>query len=553
MSAESKEVKPEKEQAVTQETPQTINTTMEERVTISSEDENPDPSSADAPATSSSAAKKRKRKKNKNQATSTAVQDDPGTAAAESAESSKKVAEKKLSGPTLDQLLEDNPSLASEFGGMPREKLQEMLEKVDLSEMLTGLAVGGKNKKDMASYKFWQTQPVPRFDEKTQSEQGPIQIIDPEEVPKEPAPLLEGFNWLEEVYELLNGHYVEDEQAMFRFSYSLPFLSWALKSPGWRKEWHVGVRASQSGKLVAFISGVPLQLRVRSSTLKCSEINFLCIHKKLRSKRLAPVLIKEITRRNYAVGVFQAIYTAGVILPKPLSTCRYYHRSLDWLRLYELGFSPMPTLSNKAKQIAKYKLPEDTLTEGLRPMQTKDVDAVLDLLGRYLARFDMAPVFSKDEVEHMFVHKSTAEQVVWSYVVEDPSTEEITDFFSFYCLKSTAIWKDKQETVRAAYLFYYATETAFSPSVFFEKQLKSRLNELIQDALILAKRFKFDVCNALTLLDNPLFLNQQKFGAGDGRLHYYLYNYRAPLIHGGMNAKEEPDESKCSGVGVVML
>ena len=27
------------------------------------------------------------------------------------------------------------------------------------------------------------------------------------------------------------------------------------------------------------------------------EINFLCVHKKLRSKRLAPVLIREITRR----------------------------------------------------------------------------------------------------------------------------------------------------------------------------------------------------------------------------------------------------------------
>ncbi len=27
------------------------------------------------------------------------------------------------------------------------------------------------------------------------------------------------------------------------------------------------------------------------------EINFLCAHKKIRSKRLAPVLISEITRR----------------------------------------------------------------------------------------------------------------------------------------------------------------------------------------------------------------------------------------------------------------
>ena len=54
------------------------------------------------------------------------------------------------------------------------------------------------------------------------------------------------------------------------------------------------------------------------------EINFLCVHKKLRSKRVAPVLIKEITRRVNREGIFQAVYTAGVLLPKPISVCRYY-------------------------------------------------------------------------------------------------------------------------------------------------------------------------------------------------------------------------------------
>jgi glycylpeptide N-tetradecanoyltransferase len=53
------------------------------------------------------------------------------------------------------------------------------------------------------------------------------------------------------------------------------------------------------------------------------EINFLCVHKKLRSKRVAPVLIREITRRVNQQGIFQAVYTAGVILPKPITTCRY--------------------------------------------------------------------------------------------------------------------------------------------------------------------------------------------------------------------------------------
>jgi glycylpeptide N-tetradecanoyltransferase len=172
--------------------------------------------------------------------------------------------------------------------------------------------------------------------------------------------------------------------------------------------------------LVAFISGVPAQLRVRASVLNCSEINFLCIHKKLRSKRLAPVLIKEITRRCYIEGIFQAIYTAGVVLPKPVSSCRYFHRSLDWLKLFEVNFSQLPARSTKLRQITKYQLPTNTAINGLRHMQRKDVDAVVDLLTRYLARFDMAPIFNKEEVNHWMLHKNSPgnEQVVWTYVVE---------------------------------------------------------------------------------------------------------------------------------------
>ena len=58
------------------------------------------------------------------------------------------------------------------------------------------------------------------------------------------------------------------------------------------------------------------------SVIRTSEINFLCVHKKLRSKRLAPVLIKEVTRQVPLTGVFQAIYTAGTVLPGVVSTCR---------------------------------------------------------------------------------------------------------------------------------------------------------------------------------------------------------------------------------------
>jgi glycylpeptide N-tetradecanoyltransferase len=47
------------------------------------------------------------------------------------------------------------------------------------------------------------------------------------------------------------------------------------------------------------------------------------VHKKLRSKRLAPVLIKEVTRQCNLANVWQAIYTAGVVLPTPFGTSRW--------------------------------------------------------------------------------------------------------------------------------------------------------------------------------------------------------------------------------------
>ncbi|KAL1965909.1 hypothetical protein VTN77DRAFT_5042 [Rasamsonia byssochlamydoides] len=469
--------------------------------------------------------------------------------------------DRKLTPNMIESLLRLNPALAGELAGMNKDKAAEALTKMNIADLLTGLSIGNKNQKDMASYKFWQTQPVPRFDEKGDIKEGPIKIINPDEVQKEPYPLLDGFEWvtldltdekeITELYDLLSNHYVEDDNAMFRFNYSRSFLHWALTSPGWQKDWHVGVRASKSKKLVASICGVPTEIRVRGQRMKVTEINFLCVHKKLRSKRLAPVLIKEITRRCYLKGIYQAIYTVGIVLPTPVTSCRYYHRPLDWLKLYEVGFSPLPAGSTKARQISKNHLPSNTATPGLRPMQEKDLDAVYDLLERYLNRFDINPAFTREEVDHWLLHKeSRGEQVVWSYVVEDQETQKITDFVSFYSLESSVIQNPKHKEVRAAYLYYYASETAFAEK---EKGLKERLLMLINDALILAKKAKFDVFNALTLHDNPLFLEQLKFGAGDGQLHYYLFNYRTAPVPGGVNEKNLPDEKKRGGMGVVLL
>lgn len=480
---------------------------------------------------------------------------------------------------------------------MPAKDIQQLLQQLALSQP----DANKKEGKAPEEYKFWNTQPVPKFTEPnllqtTKGKEGktlPEGAILPDEVCKasakpEPEKLVEGFEWdlvelgdekeMQELYDLLYNHYVEDTEGSFRFNYSKAFLNWALKPPGWKKEWHIGVRTKTpapaegekkaKGKLVAFISGVPVTLRIRQSTVKAVEINFLTIHRKLRSKRLAPVLIKEVTRQCYRNGIYQALYTAGTLLPTPVTTCRYYHRSLDWPHLYKTGFSHLPHRSTEGMQVRKYFLPSKTSTKHLRPMKPADVDQVRDLLVRYIDRFHLKQDFSREEMAHLLCSEAS-KGVVWAYVVEQDG--KITDLVSFYLLEvslsqsqripecnadkapqSTVLKANGKETIRAAYLYYYATETAFSKPND-QAALKARLDELVHDALILAKKDEFHVFNALTLLDNPLFLKDQKFEPGDGRLHYYLFNWRTPQLGGGIDENNNMSRERMGGVGVVML
>ena len=87
-----------------------------------------------------------------------------------------------------------------------------------------------------------------------------------------------------------------------------------------------------------------------------------------------------------------------------------------------------------------------------------------------------------------------------------------------------ALKKDKSNptafppfSIKAAYSFYN-----IATSVGWE--------QLMSDALVLAKKLDFDVFNALDLMENKKFLEALKFGIGDGNLQYYIYNWRCPTL-----------------------
>ncbi|KAG0454718.1 hypothetical protein HPP92_023668 [Vanilla planifolia] len=372
-------------------------------------------------------------------------------------------------------------------------------------------------------HRFWETQPVGQFKDLGDASLTEGQIEPPSalsEVKQEPYNLPVPYEWTTcdidddgtaaEIYNLLANNYVEDDDNMFRFNYSKEFLRWALRPPGYFKTWHIGVRVRATKKLVGFITGVPARIRARSEVVLMAEVNFLCVHKKLRSKRLAPVLIKEVTRRVHLENMWQAAYTAGVVLPTPVATCQYWHRSLNPKKLIDVGFSRLGARMTMSRTIRLYKLPASPATPGFRKMELRDVPAVTRMLREYLSRFVVAPDLDEKDVEHWLLPR---EDVVDSFLVESPENHDITDFCSFYTLPSSILNNANYSNLKAAYSYYNVAT-------------KTPLLQLMNDLLIVAKQKDYDVFNALDVMENESFLKELKFGPGDGMLHYYLYNYR---------------------------
>lgn len=145
-------------------------------------------------------------------------------------------------------------------------------------------------------------------------------------------------------------------------------------------------------------------------------------------------------------------------------------------------------------------------------MTEKDLPEAHQLLVKYLERFALAPEFTLEEFTHWFLPRPN---IVDAFVVCDPTTSRITDFVSYYTLPSTVMHHPQHKNLKAAYSFYNVSGA--TPWV-----------ALMMDALISAKQLRFDVFNALNLMENDEFLEPLKFGVGDGNLQYYLYNWRCP-------------------------
>ena len=449
-------------------------------------------------------------------------------------EEPKKEEEEKKEEPKKEEEKKENPPKKEEKKEEPKNnndtltssEQRNFIDQVLKYELDNTKSKHSKNEvKD--SYPFWETQPVLQFNKESEVTFGEIwKDHKVEELPKEPYALPEeGLEWkdvdmtkqneIDKLYEFLKTNYVEDEDHMFRFDYSKDFLKWHLTSPNYCTDWLISIvqldTIKNKKKMVGFIAGIPIKVSIYGHDIELAEVDFLCVKKEFRNKRLAPLLIKEVSRRIHLRDKWWAVYTSGTLLPKPFAETTYYHRNLNVKKLVDVHFTYLPHNMNMARAKNLYKLPTELPFDGFRPMEEKDVDQVYVLLENFEKQFKVHGYYDKDLVKHWFLPRK---QVVYSYVRENKE-KGITDFISFYSLPSSILQHDSYKKLMAAYSFFNINTTL-------------TVKEIMKCALILAKNEGFDVFNCLNIMHNEEAFNDLLFGKGGGKLKYYFWNFVCP-------------------------
>ena len=341
------------------------------------------------------------------------------------------------------------------------------------------------NLKDKRVHLFWNNQPVQNTINKKISFNNvndPIKYLNQECVSQQQTILPNSFYWksldinndkdLNDVYTFLENNY-HDQNDLLTFKYSKEILKWFLLTITTNQ---YILTLQQQNNIVGLITMITKKLSIYNKPVNCGIINFLCVHKSFREKGFVPLLITEITRLANLDGIQQALYTSGHLLINPISSCTYYHRPINIKKLIEIKFvSPNKSVTN-SMMCKLYKIPSSKFSNRIRKMEHQDLEIVFDLYTKYISKFKIHFLLTKDEFYNWFCN---LDDTIYSYVITNEKVP--TDFISFFKITSNINGNYKYDTVDIAY-----------PSCIISNTIK--LSELMNELLVIAKQNNFECC-----------------------------------------------------------
>ena len=331
-----------------------------------------------------------------------------------------------------------------------------------------------------------------------------ISYIDLNTTKKIPNDLPYNLSWYnidllsDELYYFLFNNYNESEDGNFRFIYTKKIINWYIKQSNNLDIICVGIK--YQNKLIACIFGINVYTNIHGSIINQFEINFLCIDKQFRNKRLAPNLISEIIRQIKFKNIYSAIYTSSLKLPNNIVTVNYYHKYINIQKLLNCKF--MTEVKNEFK-------PYNEDSFGLQILNINDCIQCCKLLNRHLLNYKISRCFTIEQ----FINHFMDNKIIKCYIVK--KDELITDFISWYIMDTLII--DSNNKLKKGFMYYYFNNA-------------TDLKLLVQYAINMMYYDQIDVVDCLNIMNYSDIFEELEFVQGNGFINYYMYNWKCSTI-----------------------
>ncbi|EJW03182.1 hypothetical protein EDEG_02435 [Edhazardia aedis USNM 41457] len=401
------------------------------------------------------------------------------------------------------------------------------------------------------NHNFWSTQPVGNG--KTNEA---IKI--PKNVSTKVTPLPPTFyfknltlNNINIIHDLLSENYVQDNSGKYRLLYSIDFLKWQFSG------FSIMLGVFQNDELVGFSLGKKHKIVVNGVCEDSLSVNFLCLKINLRKKNLAPLIIQEMTRQANLVGIFRAVFTAGLVLPFKVASARYFHRVINEEKMHRLydekhekidldNFDPEKNENNNIKK-KESRSKNSNITEEIKintncrsndKIKEKSIGKnsdLQDIKKEFETYFyhdidtntiyksvensefkKIYEIYEKESTEYGLYEKTCLERFEEItkpienvlYTLVSTKNGIIKGFISFFIIDTLIVTKNTK--IKGAYLYHLYGENKA---------------ELVHHAIKYAETINADIFNCISIGKYFEFIGKLSFKPGDGVLNYYLFNW----------------------------
>jgi len=319
---------------------------------------------------------------------------------------------------------------------------------------------------------------------------------------------MKNLNKIHEVFLFLNHNYIQDSKNYFRFSYNHEFIKKMLTPPDWNPFNNLVIGFYRNRKILGSVHSINRKIFYRRFFQPMSEINFLCVSKKLRKRKLVTVLIKEISRRQNLIGFTEAVFTTGLAFGDFVAKAKIFHLYLKKKKLVKFGFIESRGFHSEDNVFFNF-LKKENLSNN-------------ECLRRLCKKFFFSKLYSflnENEFTHLFF---TIPGVFYKIISWKQNNSDTPGFTSFFCLPTKFIKEKKKIFLFSAYFFY----DSFTYDELFH----------FFTCIILAKKLGFDLLNLVSLKFEKIILNFMGFVIGSGVLQYHFTNLKFNKIRKYQNS-----------------